>query len=335
MFQVLLRSTRTIRDWRKRFSVRFPIGRQFEVALWEQPGRWLDDASLMRIVEDLRAVARVSQGGKGIPEYGVLLGGREDLANRVITILYAREGGRPVGFNALAYLNVPLGGRSETVLHLGLTFVDPAYRRQHLPALLYGVAAFLLLFKKGLPGFWISSVTQVPAVFGLVADNYIGVYPHYSGHAQQTYQHLELARAIMREHRAVFGVGDSAGFDETRQIITNAYTDGSDVLRKTFAEVPKHRRSEVNEFCRQALNYERGDDVLQLGRCTLWSTLRLLRGKLPQGSHVQLVFQALTLVASAAIVPVLGWLVPPETTDIGPALTVDDQIDSGEPRSGL
>jgi GNAT superfamily N-acetyltransferase len=333
MFRALLRSMRALGARRDRFSVRFPIGRHFEVAMWERPGRWLDDASLMQMVEDLRAVARASQEGKGVPYYGVLLGEREDLANRVVTIVYTRKHGHPVGFNALAYFDVPLGARSESVLHLGLTFVDPAYRRRRLPSLLYGVAAFLLLFKSGLRGFWISNVTQVPAIVGMVSDNYAGVYPHYNGRTRQTYKHLVLARAIMRDHRAAFGVGEEAGFDETRQIITNAYTGGSDELMKTFTEAPKHRRAEVNEFCRRVLDYDRGDDVLQLGRCTLRSTLRFLGDKLPQRSHVQLVYQALVLVAFATIVPVVRWLVPPDAADTKSESNRAGSLDHGVQRS--
>lgn len=314
MFRALLRSMRALGASRDRFAVRFPIGR-FEVAMWERPGRWLDDADLARMVEDLRVIARASQEGKEVPAYGVLLGQREDLASRVVTIVYTRDEGRPVGFNALAYFDIPLGARVESVLHLGLTCVDPALRRQRLPALLYGVATFLLLFKSGLRGFWISNVTQVPAVAGMVAENYASVYPHYNGRHRQSYKHLVLARAIMLDHRDAFGVGPDADFDEASQIITNAYTGGSDELKKTFEEAPKHRRPQVNEFCRRALDYDRGDDILQLGRCTLRSTLNFLRGKLPQRSHIQLIYRALVLVAFATIVPVVRWLVPPDETD--------------------
>lgn len=312
MFRALIHSMRALGASRDRFAVRFPIGRRFEVAMWERPGRWLDDADLARMVEDLRLVARASQEGKEVPAYGVLLGQRADLACRVVTIVYTRDEGRPVGFNALAYFDIPLGARIESVLHLGLTCVDPEFRRQRLPALLYGVATFLLLFKSGLRGFWISNVTQVPAVAGMVAENYAGVYPHYNLRNRQTFKHLVLARAIMLDHRDAFGVGAEAGFDEASQIITNAYTGGSDELKKTFDDAPKHRRPEVNEFCRRALDYDRGDDVLQLGRCTLRSTLNFLRGKLPQRSHVQLIYRALVLVAFATIVPVIRWLVPPD-----------------------
>ncbi len=244
--------------------------------------------------------------------YGVLLGEREDLETRVVTMVYAREEGRPVGFNALTYFDIALGTRIESVLHLGLTFIDPEYQRHGLPGLLYGVSAFLLLFKSGLRGFWISNVTQVPAVVGLVSDNYADVYPGYDGRTRQSFTHLILARQIMESHRAAFGVGEDAGFDEAKSVITNAYTGGSDELKKTFEEAPPHRKDEVNAFCAQGLDYERGDDFLQLGRCTLRSILMFLRAKLPEGSVLQLIFQAFMLFCFAVLVPVVQWLLPQE-----------------------
>jgi hypothetical protein len=305
----MVEGLRAVGARRDRFSVRFPIGARFEVAMWERPGLWCDDATLSAMVQELRAVARAAQGDKGVPEYGVLLGRRQDLATRVITIVYTRDGS-PVGFNAPSYFEIPVGPRLERVLHLGLTFVDPAFQRQRLPALLYGVTTFLLLFKSGLHGLWISNVTQVPAVFGMVSDNYAGVYPGYGARARQTFTHLVLARAIMRSHRSSFGVGDDAEFDEVRQVITNAYTGGSDELKKSFDHAPKYRVEAANEICRRELDYARGDDFLQIGRCTLRSTLQFLRMKLPQGSIVQLTFRAAVLIALATIVPVIRWLVP-------------------------
>jgi hypothetical protein len=61
----------------------------------------------------------------------------------------------------------------------------------------------------------------------------------------------------MRRHRAVFGVGDEAGFDEARFVITNAYTGGSDALKKSLETAPRHRGERYNAFCARELDYER------------------------------------------------------------------------------
>ena len=307
----LLDAAHAIVGRHRHLDIRFAINKQYEIALWERPGRWMAPERLAGIVADLRAVARAGQRGRAVPLYGVLLGEREDLAARVITVAYLRDGGQPVGFNAMSYLDIPMGGRVESVLHLGLTFIDPDYQRHGLPGLLYGAAGFLLLFKSGLRGFWVSNVTQVPAIVGLFSDNYARVYPHCDGRHRQSFTHLVLARQIMRRHRAAFGVGEEAGFDEARQIITGAYTGGSDALKKSWEEAPKHRREAVNTFCAARLDYDRGDDFLQLGYASFASTMAFLGTRLPQGSVPQLLFQATLLFSLAVVLPVVQWLVPP------------------------
>jgi hypothetical protein len=307
-------SARALIHRHEHLFVRFPVSARLEVVMWERPGVWCSDDELAHMVADLRAVAAAGQRGKEVPLYGVLLGERADLETRVVTMVYALEeaGPKPVGFNALSYFDIPMGTQVESVLHLGLTFIDPDYQRLGLPGLLYGVTAFLLLFKSGLRGFWISNVTQVPAVVGLVSDNYADVYPHYNERVRQSFTHLVLAREIMRHHRDAFGVGEEAGFDEQSQVITNAYTGGSDELKKTWEEAPRHRLDQVNAFCQRGLDYVRGDDFLQLGRCTMRSTLMFLRSKLPEGSPARLMFQALMLLLLSAFVPIIQWLFPPD-----------------------
>jgi hypothetical protein len=195
-------------------------------------------------------------------------------------------------------------------VHLGLAYVQAAHRRRGLSRLLYGLPTFLLFFRGGMRRFWVSSVTQVPAVFGLVAEHYDETFPSHDPGARQSFGHFLRARAIMRDHRAVFGVGPEAGFDESHQIVTNAYTGGSDPLKKSYDEAPKHRNPSVNAFCREALDYARGDDFLQLGVWSLDSSLRLLRGIGPRSLTARLAFRAVLLIAASVLVPIARWLIP-------------------------
>jgi hypothetical protein len=283
---------------------------KFDLKLWERPGEWASDAELKTLTEELRTVAAAGQKGKPVPEYGVLLGQRADLARRIIAVAYSRPDGRPVGFNALVAMDLEIGVQVQTVLHLGLTYIDPAFQGQALPALLYGAPSFLLFFRGGLRSFWVSNVTQVPAVAGKFAATYAEVYPSPVIPVRQTFTHLALARQIMLKERAAFGVAPEAPYDEARGVILDSYTGGSDELKKTFAEAPKHRDPRVNAWCERELNYDRGDDVLQLGRVSLGAATRFLREKLPDGSVARLSFQAATLLAFGIVIPVIRWLIP-------------------------
>jgi hypothetical protein len=83
----------------------------------------------------------------------------------------------------------------------------------------------------------------------------------------------------------MFGVAAEAGFDDERFVITNAYTGGSAPLKKTIAEASPHRSRAVNEMCRTSLDYDRGDDFLQVGQLTVRAVIRQLLSD-PRASRV-------------------------------------------------
>ncbi len=297
------------------------------VELWDRPGRWVDDATLQRLVTSMRTVAAAGQRGKPVPMYGALLGDRDDLSRRCLTLVSLKATGEPIGFCALAYFDIPVGARVLSVVHLGLLYVSPDHQHRHLSNVLYGASTLLLLMKNGLRPFWISNVSQVPAAIGLTARHYDDVYPRPGERVRQSFLHLMLARAILKSHRAAFGVGDDAGFDEERQIITNAYTGGSDELKKTWAEAPRHRDEAINELCRTWLDYDRGDDLLQLGRCNLRSILRFFQSKLPDNAATSVFFRAVVLLFVGVIAPVARWLIAPEYDPRGRPLRAQKDLE--------
>ncbi|WP_315721839.1 MULTISPECIES: hypothetical protein [unclassified Bradyrhizobium] len=273
----------------------------------ESPGTTLDDAALAALVADLRSIAGKTLAA-GDLTYGIFSGRREALARAIITLVSDAASGRPIAFNALAVMQVARDGDTQDVIHLGLVMVDPEARGKGLSGVLYGLTTLLLFIRDGLRPKWISNVTQVPAVAGMVCETFSDVYPSPQSEARQSFDHLQLARGIMRGHRAVFGVGDEAGFDEARFVITNAYTGGSDALKKTYDDAPKHRDDVYNEFCARELDYLRGDDLLQLGRIDLTAARRYLLREIPSGSVPALLATSAVLALQRMILPLLHWL---------------------------
>lgn len=242
-------------------------------------------------------------------DYGVLGGDASRLNSSIITLVNEKADGTPVAFNALARMEVDLGHRCENVLHLGLVMVDPSQRSQGLSWVLYGLTCILVLFRNGMRPVWISNVTQVPAVVGIVSSGFSRVFPRPDAVLcnNRSLVHLLLARRIMKDHRHVFGVGKDAGFDEDRFVITNAYTGGSDHLKKTYDDAPKHRDTAVNEFCRVELDYERGDDVLQLGQIDLPTALSYLAREVPPRSFVAVAMAVFAALLNRLALPVWYW----------------------------
>lgn len=272
----------------------------------ESPGLSLAQDDLDQLVSHLRTVA-----GKTLPAgdltYGIFSGERERLSRAIVTLISEEATGRPIAFNALSVMSVDLDGEPEQVTHLGLVMIDPDVQGQGLSWVLYGLTTLVLFARDGLRPKWISNVTQVPAVFGMVCDTFSDVYPSTDAAARRSFAHLQLARGIMRDHRAVFGVGGDAGFDEARFVILDAYTGGSDALKKSFDTAPKHREGSYNAWCARELDYDRGDDVLQLGRIDLAGARRYIQRDVPAGSLPALFAASAVLGLQRLILPVIHW----------------------------
>lgn len=289
---------------REYMDVTLRNGRDRMVRIMERPGRWMSEAQLSALTEDLRTIA-VKTLDEGSLTYGVFAGDRDRMRDTIITLVTLRDG-TPIAFNALAVMTLETQPEPVDVLHLGLVMVDPAQRSGGLSWVLYGLTCFLLFVRNQFRPLWISNVTQVPAVVGMVSEMFSDVWPKPDAD-RRTLTHLLMARRIMGSHRHVFGVGQDAEFDETRFVIANAYTGGSDDLKKTWIEAPKHRDGTFNDFCSAELDYTRGDDVLQLGRMDLPAIRRYLTREVPKTAVIGVLFTAGFVALRRLILPVLYW----------------------------
>lgn len=293
--------------FRDHFDIRLHLRGAVDVRIVERPGLWMSADNLAALSADLRSVAAKTLPA-GSLDYGVFSQDRSRFEHAIITVVHDRETKQPIAFNALAVMEISLANRPQTVLHLGLVMVDPDVRSRGLSWILYGLTCLLMFLRNQLRPLWVSNVTQVPAVVGLVSEGFAGVYPQPDPSARRSLTHLLLARQIMAHHRHVFGVGAEAGFDEERFVITNAYTGGSDGLKKAFEEAPKHRNAIYNDFCASELDYQRGDDLLQLGQMNFQSATGYLKNTVPRGSLAALSVAIIGVVLPRMILPIVHWL---------------------------
>lgn len=290
-------------------SLEFPAGRgSLRVRVLERPGIWLPQVELDRLVADMRRV--VASLGVGDLPYGILSGERRHLDRAILTLITDRDTGAPVAFNAMVALECTLRGAPVEVIHMGLTAVDPEFRSRGVAWILTGFTTFLLFVKNGLRPYWISNVSQVPAAIGMVCEAAANVFPSPDPIAHRSFDHVVLAREIMRRHRDAFGVGEEAIFDSERFVIMNSYTGGSDHLKKRWVEAVRHRDERFNEICRRELDYERGDDFLQLGQVNLFTLWRYLAHSLPREAWAVALSRLSFVLANTLILPVLQWLRP-------------------------
>jgi len=303
------RILRDIIKHQNEFRCTIDLSKDLTLKFWERPGQWCNQEELNSLVEDLRTIVKNSDDGKDSPEYGVLMGDVEDLKKRIITIIYSKDG-TPLAFSAKVYIDLLIGVKKINVLHLGLAFVSKEARGKNLTSLIYSFPSLIILLKNAFRKQWISNVTQVPAVFGLVQDFYSNSYPTCNG-AVQDYKHKVISKKIFDNGKHFFGVGEEAVFEEQKQIIRNSYTGGSDNLKKTFEESTPYREDpRVNAYMQSNLDYARGDDVLQLAELDIWLLIRVVRSKAIRNNFSNLFFNLFIFLFIAIFLPYLRWLMP-------------------------
>ena len=279
-------------------------GSDHTVRIVERPGLWMTDDALADLSGQLRTVAgRTLDAGK--LTYGVFSGDKSRM-EAVIVTLVSRQDGTPIAFNALAVMTLDSVPHPTDVLHLGLVMVDPDERSKNLSWVLYGLTCFLIFVRRQFRPIWVSNVTQVPAVVGMVSQMFSDVWPQ-PGTARRTLNHLLLGRRIMADHRHVFGVGPEAGFDEERFVIAAAYTGGSDDLKKTWDAASKHRDARYYDYCAEVLDYDRGDDVLQLGQMDVAAMRKFLSREVPKSAVVGLLLTGGLVALRRLILPAIYW----------------------------
>lgn len=290
-------------------DLRFKPQSQVTARILERPGAWMSSCELDQLIADLRKIACETLPS-GELDYGVLSDDPSHLSRSIVTILHDAKTGDPIAFNALAVMDLKLHGKPAEVLHMGLVMVDPNVRSKGFAWVLYGLTCLVLFLRQQMRPLWLSNVTQVPAIVGMVSETFANVYPSPASDAHRSYEHVQLAKGIMANHRHVFGVGADARFDEERFVIENAYTGGSDDLKKTFEEAPKHRDETYNEFCRSVLDYQRGDDVLQLCQLNAEASWRFVMRNVPSRSLPAVLGTLAFVGITRLLLPIVYWFSP-------------------------
>ena len=112
---------------------------------------------------------------------------------------------------------------------------------------------------------------------------------------------------LFRSHRHMFGVGHEAEFDEKSFIIKNAYTGGSNNLLKSWDEVAKHRNDQVNNFCSERLDYNRGDDFIQIAKLDFFNLQKYIIRIVPIKSLVMILNNIILVILQSILLPIYYW----------------------------
>ncbi|MBL7665114.1 MAG: hypothetical protein JNM93_08275 [Bacteriovoracaceae bacterium] len=227
---------------------------------FDRPGRYWSDEEVKHYVSILRDVA--SECFDEIPDYQCLTGKREELS-RVVIMLAKNKDARVVAFCSSLFID-------QDILHLGLTCVRPEARSGGLThKLLSKLIIQYMLKNKIWSKLWVTNCACVISSLGNIALNFDQVYP--SPFAKKPGQrHLEIAELISREYRVPIAIADTAEFDKEKFIFRGS------VKGTTFQKDPEdkryhHREAFLTEFYKNSMDFENGDEVLQVANLSLFS----------------------------------------------------------------
>lgn len=227
------------------------------------PGRYMNEASRNKLVEEMLMVA--SECFCEAPTYQALSGKKEEL-DRAVICTSRDESGRLMGFcSALA---LPVDGVGD-VLHLGLTCVQPDARGMNLTHHLTSKLILKYLVKESLfKETWISNCACVLSSLGNVAMYFEALYPSPYGVEKPEHQHMTIAKAIDSHYRESIAINDEATFNSEKFVFEGS-VDGTVFEKDSNDERYHHRDPAMTQYYQDLLNFERGDEALQIGKVSL------------------------------------------------------------------
>lgn len=232
------------------------------------PGRSWSDEDLATLVEELRDIA--STCFDSVPLYQCLTGERAELARNVITVARTPEG-RADGFSSAVLMDVDGVG---PVLHIGLTAVRPTTRSLGLTHRLMSKLIWRYITRhRYLRTSWFTNVSCLLNTLGQFGLNFDQVYPSPNGPPVPSETHRLIARAVDEKYRKPIYIGEKSTFEWETFVFREC--SKTTVFRKSADDKRFHHRDpNINNFYMRLLNFEDGDELLQVGQLSVPAYIR-------------------------------------------------------------
>lgn len=260
-------------DPQRKKKLPFPLRRKkskypFRFQLLIRPGLVLEEAQLQHLIEKVNNVSATCFAE--LPDYQVMSGKREEFEDKVLAIAW-RPDGEIAGFCSCVLLPVPGIGQ---VLHLGLTVVRPEDRGMGLTHFLTRRAVTGYIMRHRPVGrLWCSNCAAVLSSLGNVAMHFDKVFPSPFEHSNPSKKHQKIAEAIDKYYRQKMYVREDAVFDREHFIFRGSVKET--VFQKDADdERYYHRRGLINEYYKSVMDFTQGDEVLQIGYCSVISSFK-------------------------------------------------------------
>lgn len=232
------------------------------IEIYHRPGINMSEMELSQLHQELMSVA--NECLETIPDYQCLSGKKSEYDRLIIAV--SRDGENKIDGFCSSYILEAEG--LGNILHLGLTCVGLRARGLGLTHQLTGkvIIHYILKYSFFRP-VWISNVACVLSSLGNVAMHFEDVYPSPFMKTPNEH-HVKMANYINDNFRQELYINADADFCEKEFVFKNSVTG---TMFEKSAEDSKfhHRNSMLNEFYKGLINFENGDEVLQIGKVSL------------------------------------------------------------------
>ncbi len=222
------------------------------------PGKYMTESEKKEFVEELRETAATCF--EEIPEYQAMQS-KGSLDDKVIAVAW-RKDGKMGGFCSTIILNVEGVG---AVQHLGLTCVRPEDRSNGLTHILThkAVAYYLMRHKPIIGKHWVSNCAAVLSSLVNVSLHFENVYPSPYP-IKMTHEYKKIAEAIDKYYREEIYINKDAKFDPDNFVFRGSVK--GTVFQKSEKDTNfYHRNRFYNDYYKDRMEFENGDEVLQVG----------------------------------------------------------------------
>jgi hypothetical protein len=248
----------------KRLSFAFN-GARFEIL--DRPLSWMSEYELVALQARLRRIASARFGH--VPSYSYFADTR--LFRDKILVLCSDPTGRvDLCFCAMCDLGSVRGRR---VVHLGSVF-SAAENRGYVNYV-YTIGLTYVTWSVGpLRTVYITSLTHTPKIFGAVAEGFENVYPRGRPGEQPSALHLALRDQLIEQYiRPEWDVTSPLRTSESFVMAAlRRQTEGNIMFPDSAVTVPKHRKEHFNRHVLGLVDYQRGDEILQVGEARFFTS---------------------------------------------------------------
>jgi len=242
--------------------------KKYEFELFDCPGRWMERNKLEELQQRMISIAVARLKTK--PSFSFFTD-INLLKNKLVTI--CSDGNTDCAFNAMTYIG---NYKNRKVVHLGVACSTK--EDKGLMQLTYLWICLYLMIHNNFRQIYISSMTHTPKIFGSIAESFSNVFPKAAHNESPMQFHLDVKNILMDTYLKEWDL-------PTTSVVGKNFTikgfriqkDGTILYPDTSETVPKHRKDKYSKYCLENINYEEGDEILQVGTMKATDFLKNLK----------------------------------------------------------